>query len=183
MGAEYDILIDARRIQEAVSELGRELAELYRGEEVVVIPLLRGAFVFAADLIRAMDLPVRVEFIGAASYGAETVSSGEVRLTLDTSFPLHDKHVLIVEDIVDTGLTLAYIQKLIASRNPRSIRTVVLLDKPSRRRVRADLYKTLFTIPDRFVVGYGLDGPGGFWRNLPVIAALRDGTENTNIER
>lgn len=182
MGLKYDVLIDASQIREGVKNLGRELSDLYGGEEVVVIPLLRGAFVFAADLIRAMDTPVRVEFLGAASYGEETVSSGEVRLTLDTSFPLHGKHVLIVEDIVDTGLTLSYIQKLIKSRNPRSIRTVVLLDKPSRRTVQTDLYKTLFTIPDRFVVGYGLDGPGGFWRNLPQIVALRDGTEKKEIE-
>ncbi len=182
MDLEYDVLVEASEIQASVENLGRELSDLYDGEEVVVIPLLRGAFVFAADLIRAMNLPVRVEFIGAASYGAETVSSGEVRLTLDTSFPLHDKHVLIVEDIVDTGLTLSYIQKLIKSRNPRSIRTVVLLDKPSRRTVKTDLYKTLFTIPDRFVVGYGLDGPGGLWRNMPQIVALRDGTEKNEID-
>jgi len=182
MDREYDVLVESSEIQTRVKELGRELSLLYHGEEVVVIPLLRGAFVFAADLIRAMDNPVRVEFIGAASYGAETVSSGEVRLTLDTSFPLHDRHVLIVEDIVDTGLTLSYIQKLIKSRNPKSIRTVVLLDKPSRRTVQTDLYKTLFTIPDRFVVGYGLDGPGGLWRNLPGIVALRDETEKKDID-
>ncbi len=182
MNTKFDVLVSASEIAEKVSQLGAELTELYAGEELVVIPLLRGAFMFAADLIRVMDLPVRVEFIGAASYGEETVSSGEVRLTLDTSFPLHDKNVLIVEDIVDTGLTLAYIQKLLKSRNPRSIRSVVLLDKPSRRTVEADLHKTLFTIPDKFVVGYGLDGPGGFYRNLPDIVALREETENTHSE-
>ncbi|MCD4708873.1 MAG: hypoxanthine phosphoribosyltransferase [Candidatus Sabulitectum sp.] len=182
MNVKYDVLVSASEISEKIMELGVELTELYAGEEVVVIPLLRGAFMFAADLIRVMDVPVRVEFLGAASYGAETVSSGEVRLTLDTSFPLHDKNVLIVEDIVDTGLTLAYIQKLLKSRNPRSIRSVVLLDKPSRRLVEADLHRTLFTIPDKFVVGYGLDGPGGFWRNLPDIVALREETENTHSE-
>ena len=178
----YHLLISEERIASAVRALGEELTLLYQGEEVVVIPLLRGAFVFAADLIRNMELPVRVEFIGASSYGEETRSSGEVRLTLDTSFPLHDRHVLIVEDIVDTGLTLSYIQKLIKSRNPRSLRTVVLLDKPSRRRVRTDIHRTLFTIPDEFVVGYGLDGPGGHWRNFRGIAALRDGTENSQID-
>ncbi len=182
MGIEYDILVSASEIIEKVNKLGAELTELYAGEEVVVIPLLRGAFMFAADLVRAMDLPVRVEFLGAASYGEETVSSGEVRLTLDTSFPLHDRNVLVVEDIVDTGLTLAYIQKLLKSRNPKSIRSVVLLDKPSRRMVEVDLHRTLFTIPDKFVVGYGLDGPGGLWRNLPDIVALREETENTHSE-
>jgi len=182
MNIKYDVLVSAQEISEKVKKLGLELTELYAGEEVVVIPLLRGAFMFAADLIRAMDVPVRVEFLGVASYGEETVSSGEVRLTLDTSFPLHDKNILIVEDIVDTGLTLAYIQKLLQSRNPRSIRSVVLLDKPSRRTVETDLHRTLFTIPDKFVVGYGLDGPGGFWRNLPDIVALREETENTHSE-
>ncbi|MCD6588207.1 MAG: hypoxanthine phosphoribosyltransferase [Candidatus Fermentibacteraceae bacterium] len=182
MGIKYDILVSASEITEKVNKLGAELTELYAGEEVVVIPLLRGAFMFAADLVRAMALPVRVEFLGAASYGEETVSSGEVRLTLDTSFPLHGRNVLVVEDIVDTGLTLAYIQKLLKSRNPKSIRSVVLLDKPSRRTVKVDLHRTLFTIPDKFVVGYGLDGPGGFWRNLPDIVALREETENTHSE-
>lgn len=182
MNTNYDILIGASDISRKIKKLGAELTELYGDEDVVVIPLLRGAFVFAADLIRAMNVPVQVEFLGAASYGKETVSSGEVRLTLDTSFPLHNRNVLIVEDIVDTGLTLAYIQKLLQTRNPKSIRSVVLLDKPSRRTVEADLYKTLFTIPDKFVVGYGLDGPSGFWRNLPDIVALREETENTNCE-
>jgi len=182
MKAKLEVLVKASDIQSSIKELGRELTELYRGQEVVVIPLLRGAFVFAADLIRAMDVPVRVEFLGAASYGAETVSSGEVRLTLDTSFPLHDRHVLIVEDIVDTGLTLAYIQKLIKSRNPESIRTVALLDKPSRRIATADVYRSLFTIPDRFVVGYGLDGPGGFWRNLPDVSVLGEEMEKTDSD-
>ena len=182
MKYDYDVLVSASEIAGEIKKLGAELTTLYNGEEVVVIPLLRGAFMFAADLIRTMDLPVRVEFLGAASYGEETVSSGEVRLTLDTSFPLHDKNVLIVEDIVDTGLTLAYIQKLLKSRNPRSIHSVVLLDKPSRRTVEVDLHSTLFTIPDKFVVGYGLDGPGGFWRNLPDIVALREETENTHCE-
>ncbi len=182
MSIRYDVLVSEQEISEKVNKLGAELTELYSGEEVVVIPLLRGAFMFAADLIRAMAVPVRVEFLGVASYGEETVSSGEVRLTLDTSFPLHDKNILIVEDIVDTGLTLAYIQKLLQSRKPRSIRSVVLLDKPSRRTVKVDLHRTLFTIPDKFVVGYGLDGPGGFWRNLPDIVALREETENTHSE-
>ena len=182
MSIKYDILVSASEITEKVNKLGAELTELYAGEEVVVIPLLRGAFMFAADLVRAMALPVRVEFLGAASYGEETVSSGEVRLTLDTSFPLHGRNLLVVEDIVDTGLTLAYIQKLLKSRNPKSIRSVVLLDKPSRRTVKVDLHRTLFTIPDKFVVGYGLDGPGGFWRNLPDIVALREETENTHSE-
>jgi hypoxanthine phosphoribosyltransferase len=166
-------LITAEEIRNRTAELGQELSLIYRDCEVVILPVLKGSFVFAADLIRAMTCGVTVDFIGAASYGASTVSSGEVRLTHDTTVPLAGKHVLLVEDIVDTGLTLAYIQKLIMSRSPADLRTVALLDKPSRRRVKVGLYRALFEIPDRFVVGYGLDGPGGLYRNLPYVAVLQ----------
>lgn len=166
-------LITAEEIGTRTAELGQELSRIYRDTEVVVLPVLKGSFVFAADLIRTMTCGVTVDFIGAASYGASTVSSGEVRLTHDTTVPLAGKHVLLVEDIVDTGLTLAYIQKLIMSRSPAGLRTVALLDKPSRRRVQVGLFRALFEIPDRFVVGYGLDGPGGLYRNLPYVAVLQ----------
>ncbi len=166
-------LITAEDIKTCTAELGADLSGLYRNCEVVVIPVLKGSFVFAADLVRAMDCSVTVDFIGAASYGASTVSSGEVRLTHDTTVPLAGKQVLLVEDIVDTGLTLAYIQKLIKSRSPAGLRTVALLDKPSRRLVEVEVYRALFEIPDHFVVGYGLDGPGGLYRNLPFVAALQ----------
>lgn len=166
-------LITADEIRNRTAELGEELSRIYHDREVVVVPVLKGSFVFAADLVRAMTCSVTVDFIGAASYGASTVSSGEVRLTHDTTVPLAGKHVLLVEDIVDTGLTLAYIQKLIMSRSPADLRTVALLDKPSRRRVEVELFRALFEIPDRFVVGCGLDGPGGLYRNLPYVAVLQ----------
>lgn len=166
-------LITAESIRERTTELGRELGGLYRDCEVVVLPVLKGSFVFASDLVRAMDCRVSVDFMGAASYGDSTASSGEVRLTLDTSVPLAGKQVLLVEDIVDTGLTLAYIQKLIKSRSPAGLRTVALLDKPSRRLVEVEIFRALFEIPDHFVVGYGLDGPGGLYRNLPFVAVLQ----------
>ena len=168
-----EILINEERIRDGVRELGAELTEIYTGIKPVVIPLLRGGFMFAADLVRSIDADLQIEFIGAASYGAQTESSGEVRLTLDTTLPLTGRHVLLVEDIVDTGLTLAYIQKLIKSREPASLRTVVLLDKKIRRKVDVDVDRVIFEIPDRFVFGYGLDSPGGFNRNLSDIVAIR----------
>lgn len=169
----WEVLIPAEEIARSVRELGRELAVLYEGRRPVVIPLLRGGFMFAADLVRAMRTDLQIEFLGAASYGEQTSSSGEVRLTLDTTLPLSGRDVLLVEDIVDTGLTLAYIQKLLTSRRPASLRTVALLDKRARRVVEARVDHVVFQVPDRFVFGYGLDSPGGFGRNLPDIVALR----------
>lgn len=173
-GAELEVLIPAEEIDRRVRDLGRELSRIYYGERPVVIPLLRGGFMFAADLVRSMDVDMQVEFLGAASYGDQTRSSGEVRLTLDTSLPLAGRHILLVEDIVDTGLTLAYIQKLLISREPASLRTVVLLDKEVPRKVEVEVDRRLFHIPDRFVFGYGLDSPGGYDRNLRDIVAVRE---------
>lgn len=172
--ADTEIIVREEEIAGRVRQLALEIAEFYRGVRPVVIPLLKGGFVFAADLIREIDLEMSLEFLGASSYGEETASSGEVRLTLDTSTPLSGKNVLLVDDIVDTGLTLAYIQKLIGSRAPASLRTAVLLDKRARRQVDVEVTWAGFVIPDRFVFGYGLDGPGGSCRNLRNVVALRD---------
>ena len=173
MNAEcHEILIHREEIARRTGIMARLNTDLYRGETPVLMPLLKGAFVFAADLARRIELDLEVEFLGASSYGGATETSGEIRLTLDTSTPLSGRHVLIVEDIVDTGLTLAYIQKLVRSRGVASLRTAVLLDKRCRRRVEVDLDWVGFVIPDRFVFGYGLDGPGGLYRNLPDITAL-----------
>lgn len=174
MGSDREVILREEEIAARVSAMAGEISRGLAGTSPVVIPLLKGGFVFAADLMRRLDLDVTVEFLGAASYGEETESSGEVRLTLDTSAPLAGKHVLLVEDIVDTGLTLAYIQKLIRSRSPASLSTAVLLDKKARRQVEVELNWTGFVIPDRFVFGYGLDGPGGSCRNLRDVVALKD---------
>lgn len=169
----YEILIQKKRLAEGVAELGRELSRIYAGETVVVIPLLKGGFIFASDLVRSMETGVQIEFLGAASYGSETETSGEVRLTLDTTMPLAGRHVLLVEDIVDSGLTLAYIQQLIRSRKPASLRTAVLLNKKvARRQAVAEIDHAVFEIPDRFVFGYGLDCPGGYGRNLGDVVAV-----------
>lgn len=174
-GSGYDVLIGREMISDEIASLGRELTGIYGGETVVVIPLLKGGFMFASDLVRCMDADVQIEFLGAASYGDETETSGEVRLTLDTTMPLAGRHVLLVEDIVDSGLTLAYIQQLIRSRRPASLRTVVLLDKKvTRRKAVAEIDHVVFEIPDRFVFGYGLDSPGGFNRNLRDVVAIRE---------
>jgi len=178
-GAELEVLIPAEEIDRRVKQLGRELGGIYQDKRPVVIPLLRGGFMFAADLVRSMDVDLQVEFLGAASYGDQTSSSGEVRLTLDTSLPLAGRHILLVEDIVDTGLTLAYIQKLLIPREPASLRTVVLLDKQVRREVEVEVDRSLFQIPDRFVFGYGLDSPGGYDRNLRDIVAVRETDHRT----
>jgi len=170
---DWEVLIPSDRIQEGICSLGAELTEIYSGKQIVVIPLLKGGFMFAADLVRNMNVDMQIEFLGAASYGHQTETSGEVRLTLDTTLPLSGRDVLLVEDIIDTGLTLAYIQQLIRSRNPASLRTVVLLDKKARRKVDVEVNGCAFDIPDRFVFGYGLDSPGGFDRNLPDIVALK----------
>ncbi len=168
----YETLITNTEIQARVDDMASEIATCYSGTVPIMMPLLKGAFVFAADLARKLDLDVEVDFLGASSYGGATETSGEIRMTLDTSSPLSGRHVLIVEDIVDTGLTLAYIQKLIRSRGVASLRTAVLLDKQCRRKTRVDIDWAGFAIPDRFVFGYGLDGPGGLFRNLPDIVAL-----------
>jgi len=171
---EWEVILSESEIASRVAQIASEIEERYGGKPLVVVPLLKGGFVFAADLVRQMRLDVRMEFMGASSYGERTATSGEVRLTLDTSAPLAGKDVLLVEDIVDTGLTLAYIQRLIRSRVPASLRTAVLLDKRARRQVDVEVTWTGFVIPDRFVFGYGLDGPGGSFRNLRDIVALRD---------
>jgi hypoxanthine phosphoribosyltransferase len=172
--ADLELLISSSEIEKGVRELGARLTNCYRGRKLVVIPLLKGGFMFASDLVRSMALDIQIEFLGAASYGEQTRSSGEVRLTLDTTLPLKGRDVLLVEDIVDTGLTLAYIQKLIRSREPASLRTVVLLDKRAGRQVDVEVDEVVFDIPDRFVFGYGLDSPGGFHRNLSDIVTVKE---------
>jgi hypoxanthine phosphoribosyltransferase len=166
------VLIDEARIAARVAELGREITEAYRGKPLVALAVLKGSFVFAADLLRAVDTPLRVEFIGLRSYvGGATKSSGVVEITQDVKFPLGGHHVLIVEDIVDTGLTLDYLVKNLETRAPLSIRIAALLHKPART-IRAIPIDYLgFEIPDEFVVGYGLDFDGQY-RNLPHIAKL-----------
>jgi len=167
-----EILIDAGRLQARIAELAGEIRRDVGPETSVhLVAVLKGAFVFLADLIRCFDGPVTCDFIAVTSYGSATKSSGEVRLTKDLDQSLEGRDVVIVEDIVDTGLTLAYLQEILRAREPRSMRTVSLLSKPSRRVVDVAVDYTGFVIGDRFVVGYGLDLDERY-RNLPFIGVL-----------
>ncbi len=161
-------LIPAEKIAERIQVLGQEIAQDYAGKDLVLIGLLNGVFVFFADLTRAIDLDFEVMFMRAASYGGGTETSGEVKILQDLDRPLHGRHALLVEDIVDTGLTLNAVRKLILDREPASLKIATLLDKPSRRRVQVPVDYVGFTIDDMFVVGYGLDVAGKY-RNLPYV--------------
>ena len=163
------VLITEEEIAAAIREAGEKIAALYDGRPILLVSILKGSFVFLADLCRAIDAPCEVGFMCAKSYYEGTVSTGVVKITMDLDCDVSKYHVVIVEDIIDTGRTLRDIVKLLSARNPLSLRVVTLLDKPSRRLVdfKADI--SLFTIPDHFVIGYGLDC-GEYFRNLPYIA-------------
>jgi len=167
-----ELLLAEDRILHRVAELGRAITRDYAGLDLVIVGVLTGAFVFVADLIRHIDLPLELDFVAMSSYGAETKSSGEVRLLKDLSHPVQDKHVIVAEDIIDTGLTLRYLMESIQARRPASVACCVLLDKPSRRVVDVDVRYRGFEIEDRFVVGYGLDHAGRY-RNARSIGVLR----------
>lgn len=162
-------LISADAIAARVAEMGREIAADYgSGEDLVLLAVLKGSVIFLADLVRHVALPVTMDFIGIASYGDQTESSGVVQITSDITKPIEGKHVLVVEDIIDTGLTAAYLMKNLATRKPKSIKLCALLHKPSRTEVPVDIDYLGFTIPNEFVVGYGLDVAQRY-RNLPFI--------------
>jgi hypoxanthine phosphoribosyltransferase len=168
------ILLSAERIQTRVRELAAEIAERHRdADSLHLIGVLKGSFVFLADLVRAFDLPVTIDFLALSSYATGTTTTGEVRLLKDLDTALDGRHVVVVEDIVDTGLTLRYLHQVLRARRPRSLRTVCLLSKPSRRLVDVPVEHIGFTIEDHFVVGYGLDH-GGRYRNLPYIGVLSE---------
>lgn len=163
----------ASAIAARVAELAQAITRDYPERPPIIVSILKGSFVFTADLVRAIPLPVRVEFLGVRSYGSGTTSTGAVQITQDLTNPIEGQGVLIVEDIVDTGLTLAYILSLIRARRAASVRVCALLDKPSRRRVEVPVDYVGFTIADTFVVGYGLDCAEQY-RNLPALCELLD---------
>jgi hypoxanthine phosphoribosyltransferase len=168
----HEVLLSADRIQERVRGLAAEIgADFPRSPEVHFVCVLKGGFMFLADLVRAMPMPVSLDFIAVSSYGKSTRSSGEVRLLKDLDFGLEGRDVVIVEDIVDTGLTLVYLQDILRARAPKTLKTACLLSKPSRRMVDVVIDYVGFEIEDRFVVGYGLDFDERF-RHLPHIAVL-----------
>ena len=169
-----DTLISADDIQRRIQELGAQIERDYPpGEGIHLVGVLKGGFMFMADLVRAMSARVTLDFIAVSSYAKSTKSSGEVRLLKDLDAGLEGRHVIIVEDIVDTGLTLTYLQDILKARAPKSLKTACLLSKPSRRKVEVVVEYIGFTIDDHFVVGYGLDFAEKF-RNLPHIAVMEE---------
>ena len=170
---ELHVLLTEEQILERTAELGREIAARHEGEKIHLIGVLKGSFMFLADLARAIPSDqVSVDFLGLSSYGASTKSSGVVRVTQDLSMPIADRNVVIVEDIIDTGLTMKYLLENLHTRRPRTLEVCSLLHKPSNADVQIDIDYVGFTIPDEFVIGYGLDYADLF-RNVPYIGVVR----------
>ena len=163
------VIITKEEIDEAIKKAGKEISDSYDGRPILLVSVLKGAFVFMADLCRAITVPCEIGFMCAKSYFSGTVSTGNVQITMDLDHDISNYHVIIVEDIIDTGRTLKEIVEILKARNPISLKVVTLLDKPSRRLVDFEADMSLFTIPDHFVIGYGLDC-AEYYRNLPYIA-------------
>ena len=167
-----EVLFTEEQLKARVKEIAREIEQDYRGKEIMLISVLRGSFIFMADLCRAIDLPCTLDFMSVSSYGKGTSSSGQVQITKDLSEDITGRHVIVVEDILDSGNTLSYLLKILQHRHPASIRLCTLLDKPDRRVKPVEVHYSGFTIPDAFVVGYGLDYAEKY-RNLPYIGIVK----------
>ncbi len=167
------VLISPAAIQKRIAELGQQITSDYQGQELEIVCILKGAFLFTSDLCRQIDLPQKLDFMAVASYGDSTRSSGIVKIDKDLSDSIQGKHVLIVEDIIDSGLTLSYIVKILQDRQPASIKVCVLCNKPSNQQQAVKVDYCGFTLEDEFVVGYGLDYRG-YLRNLPYIGIVKD---------
>ncbi|MHB0877833.1 MAG: hypoxanthine phosphoribosyltransferase [Anaerolineae bacterium] len=166
------ILIDSSTLQKRVHELGTRISRDYEGKDLLLLCVLKGGIVFLTDLMRCIDIPHAIEFMAVSSYGNATDSSGIVRIVMDLDTSIQDRHVLIVEDIVDTGTTLAYIRSMLLTRGPASLRICALLSKPARRKVDIGMDYIGFDIPNEFVIGYGLDYCEHY-RNLPYVGVLK----------
>lgn len=167
-----EILFTEEQLKKRVDEIARQIEADYAGKEIMLISVLRGSFIFMADLCRAIRLPCTLDFMSVSSYGTGTSSSGQVQITKDLSEDITGRHVIVVEDILDSGNTLSYLLNILEHRHPASVRLCTLLDKPDRRTKPVDLHYRGFTIPDAFVVGYGLDYAEKY-RNLPYIGILK----------
>jgi len=168
-----DVLITEDEIKAKVKELGEQISNDYKNEDLILVGVLKGANVFMGDLMRKITKSIEIDFISVTSYGASTKSSGVVKILKDLDVEIENKNVIIIEDIVDTGLTLNYLLKNFKSRNPKSLKICTLLDKPERREVDIPIDYRGFSIPDVFIVGYGIDYAEGY-RNLPYIATLKE---------
>ncbi|NMA35175.1 MAG: hypoxanthine phosphoribosyltransferase [Clostridiaceae bacterium] len=168
-----EVLVSREQISEMVKRLGRRISEDYAGKELVLVGVLKGGFIFLADLMREISIPVDMDFIAVSSYGESTRSSGVVRIIKDIDLDVVGKHVLIVEDLVDTGLTLRHLKDLFNTRGPKSVKICTAFDKPSRRKVEIEVEYNGIEVPDKFIVGYGLDYAGRY-RNLPDVCTLKE---------
>jgi len=168
-----EVLISPEEISKRVAEIGAEITKRFQGESVYLICILRGSIFFTTDLARCIDLPMEIDFMTVSSYGAQTVSSGVINVKQDLSGSIEGKNVIVVEDIIDSGNTLSRLLELFKSRNPKTLTLCTMLDKPERRRVNVDVDYTGFEVPDKFIVGYGLDWDQRF-RNLPYIGYVRE---------
>lgn len=166
------VLIDEATLQRRVQELGRIISQEYVGLDVLLVSVLKGSLIFMADLMRAITIPHEVDFMATSSYGTGVTSSGAVRILKDLNFPIDGRHIIVVEDIIDSGRTLSYLMRMLRDRNPASIRIMTLLDKPDRREVEIAVDWVGFSIPNHFVVGYGLDYNEKY-RNLSYIGVLK----------
>jgi len=168
-----EVLVPAEDVQRRVAELGAEISRDYEGRDLVMIGVLKGAVLFLADLMRSLTVPCEIDFMAVSSYGSSTDSSGVVRILKDLDAPIEGRDVVLVEDIVDSGLTLHYLLRNLSARNPRSLEVCALLTKPERRRVELPIRYVGFEIPNRFAIGYGLDHAQRY-RNLGYVAALAE---------
>ena len=167
-----EVMLTAEQIQARVAELGAQITKDYQGKELTLIGIMKGSIFFLTDLARHVDLPITLELMGVSSYQGGTETTGEVRITSDLAKPMHGRHVIIVEDIIDTGLTMQFLLENLGARHPASVKVATLLEKPSRAKVKVPIDYKGFVIEDRFVVGYGLDYDEKF-RNLPFIGVMK----------
>jgi hypoxanthine phosphoribosyltransferase len=168
-----EVLIDEERLQTRIRELGAEISSDYAGRELLLVGVLKGAVFFMADLMRSITVPCEIDFMAISSYGASTDSSGVVRILKDLDINIENRHVVVVEDIVDSGLTLSYLVRNLESREPASLAVCALLTKPGRREIEVDVGYVGFEIPNKFVIGYGLDFAERY-RNLPYVGVLHE---------
>lgn len=167
-----EVMLSAEQIQKRIAELGAQITADYKGKDLTLVGIMKGSIFFLTDLARHVDLPCTIELMGVSSYQGGTETTGEVRVTHDVTKPMHGRHVLLVEDIVDTGLTMKFLLDNMNARHPASVKVATLLEKPSRAKVKVTIDYKGFVIEDRFVVGYGLDY-GEKYRNLPFVGVLR----------
>ncbi|WFA07727.1 hypoxanthine phosphoribosyltransferase [Tissierella sp. Yu-01] len=172
-----EVLLSEEELQKRIKELGNEITKDYKDKDLVVIGILKGAVIFMSELVKNIGLPITIDFMAVSSYGKSSISTGEVRIIKDLDFSVEGKDLLIVEDIIDTGLTLNYLTELLKKRGANSVKICTLLDKPDRRTVGVNIDYLGFEIPDEFVVGYGLDYAEQY-RNLPYVGALKEEVYN-----